>query len=135
MFNASPHFFELFFFFLLWVNAYFFVLFQIVDLNPGFLPFTVGSLYIFFISLYITFTSSFILWPYSISSLSVLITTVLNCASDRLAIFVRLVLFLGFCSALSFGPCFFVSSIWQPPCVCFCVLGRAASTWCLGSVA
>ena len=46
-----------------------------------------------------------------------------------------LVLFLGFCSVLSFGPYFFVSSIWQPPCVCFCVLGRAALTPCLSSMA
>ena len=29
----------------------------------------------------------------------------------------HLVLFLGFCSVLSSGPYFFVSSIWQPPCV------------------
>ena len=30
----------------------------------------------------------------------------------------HLVLFLGFCSILSFGPYFFLSSIWHPPCVC-----------------
>ena len=35
-----------------------------------------------------------------------------------------LVLFLKFCSVLSFRPCFFVFWFWQPPCVC--VLGRAA---------
>ena len=32
------------------------------------------------------------------------------------------VIFLGFCSVLSFGSCFFVFSFWQPPCVCFYVL-------------
>ena len=41
--SASP----LFFFFLYLVSS-FFLLFQIVDLSPGFLPFTVDSLYIFF---------------------------------------------------------------------------------------
>ena len=45
-----------------------------------------------------------------------------------------LLLFLEFWSVLSFGVYFFVSSIWQPPCVCFCVLGRAALTPCLSSV-
>ena len=35
------------FFILFQLNAYFFLLFQIIDLSPGFLPFTVGSLYIF----------------------------------------------------------------------------------------
>ena len=69
--------------------------------------------------------------PYSVSSRSILITSILNSACDRLAIFFCLVLFLVFCSFLSFGLCFFVSSIWQPPCVCFCVLGRAALTPCL----
>ena len=34
-----------------------------------------------------------------------------------------------------FGPYFFLSSILQSPCVCFCVLGRAALTPCLSSVA
>ena len=41
-------------FILFWSNVYFFLLVQIVDLSPGFLPFTVGSLYIF---LYLTFHS------------------------------------------------------------------------------
>ena len=40
--------------------------------------------------------------------------------------------FVEFCSVLSFGPYFFVS-IWQPPCVCFCVLGKAALTPCLST--
>ena len=73
-------------FILFWSNVYFFLLVQIVDLSPGFLPFTVGSL---FILLYFTLGSlysSIILQPSSISSVSILITSVLNCASDRLAI-------------------------------------------------
>ena len=44
------------FFILFYLNVYFFLLVQIVDLSPSFLPFTVGSLYIF-ISLFIAFTS------------------------------------------------------------------------------
>ena len=35
------------FFILFWLNVYFFLLFQIVDLRPSFLPCNVGSLYIF----------------------------------------------------------------------------------------
>ena len=58
--------------------------------SPGFLPFAavpcVFFSIFFFISLYITLTSYFILWPYSIISVSILITSVLNYASDRLAI-------------------------------------------------
>ena len=46
-----------------------------------------------------------------------------------------LVSFLEFWSVLWFGPCFFVSSFWQPPCVCFYVLGRAAMLPCLSSMA
>ena len=34
-------------FILFWLDVSFFLLFQIIDLSPGFLPFTVGSLYIF----------------------------------------------------------------------------------------
>ena len=58
---------------------------QIADFNHNFLPFTVGSLYIF-ISLCIAFTSS-ILQPHSTISVSILFTSVLNLASDRLAIY------------------------------------------------
>ena len=43
-----------YFFIVFWLNVYFFHLLQIVDLSPGFLPFTVGSLYIF---LYLTLHS------------------------------------------------------------------------------
>ena len=109
------------FFILFQLNVYFFLLLQIVDLSPSFLPFIVGLLVpciFFFISLCIAFTSPFILQPYSIISVSILITSVLNSASDRLAIsFLLSFFFLEFWSVLSFGTYFFVSSIWQPPCV------------------
>ena len=35
------------FFILFWLSVYLFLLLQIIDLIPGFLPFTVGTLYIF----------------------------------------------------------------------------------------
>ena len=60
------------------------------------------------------------------NSLSILITSVLNSASDRLLISISFIFFLEFYSVFSFGPYFFVSLFWQPSCVCFCVLGRAA---------
>ena len=79
----------------------------------------------FFISLNAAFISSFMLLLYSMSSLSNLITSVLNSASiDCLS---------PFHVVLAFGPYFFVSSIWQPLCVCFCVLGRAALARCLSA--
>ena len=74
------------FFILFWLNVYFFLFFQIIDLSPGFLPFTVGSQYIF---LYFTLRSlHFFLhfWPSSFNSVRILITSVLNSASDRLSI-------------------------------------------------
>ena len=49
----------------------------------------------FFISLRIAFTYFFILGPYSIISVSILITSVLNSASDRLAISLSLSYFSG----------------------------------------
>ena len=50
------------FFILSWLDVFFFLLFQIIDLGPGLLPFAVGSLYIFlYFTLYIAFISSFIL--------------------------------------------------------------------------
>ena len=74
--------------------------------------------------------SSFMLLPYSVSSLSTLITSVLNSWSDRCVISISFSLFLEFCSVLSLGPYFFASSICQPLYVCFCVLSRAAlSSW------
>ena len=42
---------------------------------------------------------------------------------------------MEFCSVLLSGPYFFVSSIWQPPRVSFCVLGRAALTPSLSNMA
>ena len=63
-----------------------------------------------FISLYITFTFSSILWPYSTISLSILITSVLNCAFDKWLSLHRLVLFLELSSVLPFGPFFFFSA-------------------------
>ena len=77
------------FFILFWLNVYFFLLLQIVDLSPSFLPFIVGLLVpciFFFISLCIVFTFSSILLLYSSDSVSFLITSVLNSASDRLPI-------------------------------------------------
>ena len=72
------------FFILFCLNVYFFLLFQIVDLSPGFLPFTVGSLYIF---LYFTLYSLhfFLHFVSVLISVSILITSVLNSESDRLA--------------------------------------------------
>ena len=91
---------------------------------------------LFRISLSESFISDWIFFKLlrsSLSSLSILITSVLNSASGRLFISIS---FSSFSEVLiSFGPCFFVSSFWQPPCVCFYVLGRAALTLFLGSVA
>ena len=39
-----PVFFSSFFFLLFWLKAYFSLTFQIIDLNPGFIPSTIGSL-------------------------------------------------------------------------------------------
>ena len=77
----------------------------------------------------------FILWPSSINSLDILINSVLNSASGRLVISILFSSCAGFYSVLSFGPYFFFSSIWQPPCVCFCVLGRTALNPCVSSTA
>ena len=74
------------FFILFWLNVSFFLLLQTIDLSPGFLPVTVGSLYIFLYFTFHTFHFSSILQPYSKISVSILITRVLNFASDRLAI-------------------------------------------------
>ena len=74
------------FFIVLWLNVYFFLLVHTIDLSPSLLPFTVGSLYLF---LYFIFHSlHFFLYfvPYSTISVSILITSVLNSASDRLVI-------------------------------------------------
>ena len=100
------------FFILFWLNVYFFLLVQIVDLSLGFLPFLLVPWIVFFISPCIVFTSSPILWPYSTISVSILVTSILNCASDRLAIssLLSFIFFLELWSVLSFGPYFFVSA-------------------------
>ena len=97
------------FFILFWLNVYFFLLVQTIDLSPSFHPFTVGSLYIF---LYFTFHSlHFFLYFVTIliHFCEHLITSVLNSASDRLSMSLSLSSFSGFLSVLSFGPHFFVS--------------------------
>ena len=74
------------FFILFQLYVYFFLLFQIVDLSPGFPPVTVGSLNILFYFTLGSLSYSFILQPSSISSVSILITRTLNSPSDKLAI-------------------------------------------------
>ena len=74
------------------------------------------------------------LLKYPQSSLSILITSVLNLHLIDCLFPFRLVIFLEFKSVLLFGLSFFVSSFWQPPCVCLYILGRAAMTPCLGQL-
>ena len=74
------------FFILFQLDVYFFLLFQIVDSSPGFLPVTVGSLNIL---LYFTlgiFHLFFHVVTKLIRSVSILITRDLNSPSDRLVI-------------------------------------------------
>ena len=80
---------------LFWLNVYFCLVFQIVNLVPVSFPSLWVLCMFFFISLCIAFTSSFILQTYSIISLSILITIALNTASDRLAISLSLSSFSG----------------------------------------
>ena len=108
------------FFILFRLDVYFFLLFQIFDVSPSFLPFTVGSLYILlyfaFFHFVVAFICSFILRPSSIISVRIVITSVLNSASDRLAISSLLsCIFTGvfdllFHLGLSFSFIFFVSA-------------------------
>ena len=135
--------FGFFFLLLVLIDWYFcFLMFQILDLVLScFYWFFVLLLFLcklIFISIRVPFISDWtffmLLRSSSLSSLSNPITSVLNSASDRLLISISLAFFLKSCSVLSFGPCFFVSSFWQPPCFCFYVLGRAALTLCLGSM-
>ena len=59
---------------------------------------------------FIAFTFFSILWPHSTISVSILITSVLNCASDRLAVSSSLsCIFRELWSVLSFGPYIFLS--------------------------
>ena len=69
-----------------WLNVYFFLLVQTIDLSSGFLPITVGSLYIFLYFTLLHFTFSSILRPFATIYVRILNTSVLNFASDRLAI-------------------------------------------------
>ena len=71
-------------------------------------PSQLASGIFFFTSLCIAFTSSFILCLYSVISVSILITTVLNSASDRLAISISLSSFSRVLICFPFGPYFFV---------------------------
>ena len=71
--------------------VYFFLLFQVIDLSPSIdfevsFPSLLVSCIFCFISLWVAFISSFVLQPYSINFVSILITSVLNCASDMLYI-------------------------------------------------
>ena len=66
--------------------------------------------------------------------MSVLITIVLNPVPDKLSPF-HLALFLEISPVLSSGICFFFSSFWLLPCVCFYVLGKVATLPRLGRVA
>ena len=68
------------------LDVYFFLLFQVVDLSPGFLPVTVGSLNILLYFILGIFHLFFHFRPSSLSSVSILITRALNPPSDRLAI-------------------------------------------------
>ena len=95
------------FFILSWLNIYFFFCaFESQFPLPSLLvPCTFS-----FVSLSIAFIFSSSFQPNSTNSVSVLITSVLICASDRLSISSFLVLFLEFWSVLSFGSYFFVST-------------------------
>ena len=92
-------------FILFWLGVSFFLLFQTVDLCPGFLPVTVGSLY--FPLFYFHSLHFFLHFAYSTNSVSILITSILNCASVRLAI--SLLLSRIFSGALICWAIFFLS--------------------------
>ena len=109
----SPCFFKIFFLNFVLV-VYFYFMFQIIDLNPSF-PSLLVPCGFFFISLSVAFISSFMLLPYSMSSLSILITSVLDSASERLAIYISL---------SPFSRVLFCSFIWT---TFLCLLDLAAS--------
>ena len=71
---------------------------------------------------------------FSLRSLGILITSVVNSVPSRLLVSILFISFSGvlFSSLIWNG---FVSSLWQPPCVCFYVLGRTAMSPGLGRVA
>ena len=130
VFLYFPNFFFLnsWFFVLFWLSVYFFLMFQTVHLNHGFFPSLLVPYGFFFESFCVAFISSLMHLPYSVKSLSILTTSVLNSESDRLAICISLTFFLEFWSVLALGPYFLVSSVWQPLCVSSCVLGKVALT-------
>ena len=103
------------------MNVYLFRLFQICDLSLHFLPFTLDSLHIFLYFTLIAFTSCFVLQLYSIISVSILITSVLNSASGTLAISLSLISFSGvlICSFFHSGH---MSLSWR---TCYVVKGGA----------
>ena len=74
------------------------------------------------------------LLKFSLSSLSTLITILLNFICSKLPPF-HLGLFLETSPILSFGVYFFVYSFWLLLCVCFYVLGKSAMTPSFGSMA
>ena len=65
---------------------YFFLLVHTIDLSSSFLPITIVPCTFSFVSLSIPFIFSSNLWPNSTNSVSILITSISNCASDRLTI-------------------------------------------------
>ena len=81
------------------------------------------------------FTCTISLSKFSLSCLSILITSILNPVSGRLIVSTLFSSFLEFCSILSFRICFFVSSFWLPLCTFFYLLGRSALSPSLGRMA
>ena len=94
------------FFILFWWNVYYSVWSKLmIWVLVSFLSLLVPCIFCF-ILLWVVYNSSFILWLSSINTVSILITSVLNSASDRLAISLhRLVLF--------FSGAFICSFIWS----------------------
>ena len=113
------------FFILFWLNVYFFLLLQITAVSPSFFPSLLVPCIFFFISLCIPFTFSPILPPYLNISVSILITSVSNSASHRLAISSSLSSIFG---AFIWAIFFFVSEHlryspgWGNPLCCVVVL-------------
>ena len=116
-------------------NAYFLCVKSMIWISASSPPLLVPYRF-FFISFNVTFIYAqgfYMPLPYSMGSLKILITSVLNSASDRLFISI---------SFSSFSGILFCSFIWAivlclfnlaATCVCFCVLCRAALTLCLSS--
>ena len=71
---------------LFWLDVYSFLLFQIVDLSPHFLPFIVGSMYIFLCFTLYSLQFSLCFVTELNHFCAILITSVFNSASDRLSI-------------------------------------------------